>query len=188
MAALTAFPLDERHPQPNQLARRVDGADDRVFAYAASGQWWHVPHPAFFHALQASWEDVTAADAEFSTRIASDLIDPLPRIIGQIPAAIAYEAPGDQVVLYPRREPTAAVAIPVGRLAADGTVLRAGGFVRDADSAQTYTLVRRAADGLIVRRWIAPTDSLVYAIPWSRVNSRSTFPAAVLNAIPRDDG
>ena len=184
VAALTAFPLDERHPQPDQWARRFDGADDRVFAYTA-GQWWHVPHPAFLHALGSSWDDVTAADVGFTTRIAPDLTRPLPRIIGQNAVAAAYEVPGDRVVLYvPQGQPTAAVAIDVGRLAADGTVLRAGGYIRAADSGRTYTLVRRAADERIVRFWIDPADPLIYAISWDRVTTRYTFPAAVLDILP----
>ena len=188
VAALTAFPLDERHPQPNQLARRFDGADDRVFTYAADlDWWWHVLHPAIFHALDFSWDAVTAADTGFTTRIAPDLTGPLPRIIGQTAIATAYELPGDRVVLYRHGQPAAAVAIRVGWLAADGTLLRAGGFVRDDALGQTYTVVRRDADGLIVRRWVAPDDPLVYAIPWDRVNARFTFPLAVLATIPLDD-
>ena len=90
-------------------------------------------------------------------------------------------------MLFRHDQPAAAVAIHVGRLAADGTLLATGGFVRDADLGQTYTLVRRATDGLIVRRWVAPDDPLIYAIPWDRVNATHTFPAAVLATIPLDD-
>ena len=188
VAALTAFPLDERHPPPHQLARRFDGLDDRIFAYDASrGQWWHVPHPAVLSALAASWADLTAADAGFATRIAPDLAGPLPRIIGQNDAATVYELPGERVVLHPHDRPTAAVAISVGQLAADGTLLAAGGFVRDADLGQTYAVLWRATDGLIVRRWVGPADPLIYAIPWDRVNTTYTFPAAVLATIPLDD-
>ena len=188
VAALTAFPLDERHPQPDQLARHVHGADDRVFAYAAAaGQWWHVPHPAFLQALEASWDDLTAADAGFATRIAADLAGPLPRIIGQNEAATAYELPGERVVLHHHDSPASSVTISVGQLAPDGTLLATGGFVRDADLGQTYAVVRRAADGLIVRRWVAAADPLVYAIPWEHVNAQYTLPLAVLATLPLDD-
>ena len=188
VAALTAFPLDEQYPQPNQLARHFHGADDRVFTYAADlAQWWHVSNLAIFHALGFSWDNVTAADAGFAARIAPDLAGPLPRLIGQTAVATAYELPGDRVVLYRHGQPAAAVAIRVGRLAADGALLATGGFVRDADLGQTYAVVRRDADGLIVRRWVASADPLVYAIPWDRVNTHYTLPLAVLATLSVDD-
>ncbi len=66
-----AIPLDHQCPQPNLLARRFDGGDDRIFAYDADlGQWRHVPDIATFQALGFYWCNVTAADAAFFERIA----------------------------------------------------------------------------------------------------------------------
>ena len=65
-----AVPLDDQYPWPGQLARRFDGNDDRIFSYDAElTQWRHVPALATFQALGFYWCDVTAADAEFLTRI-----------------------------------------------------------------------------------------------------------------------
>ena len=38
-----------------------------------------------------------------------------------------------------------------------------------------------------MRRWIAPDSPLVYAVPWSSVNTQYTFPVGVISAIPLDD-
>ena len=187
-SVLTTVPLDERYPRPNQLARRLDGDDDRIFAYdAALERWWHVPHPAVFQALGFAWNDVTAADAGFAARIAPDLASPLPRVIRQNSVAAVFELPGDRVVLFRHDHPTSAVAVAVGRVAADGTLIRPGGLVRDAERGLLYTIVRRASDGVIVRRWIAPNDPLVAAIPWDIVNSQYTLPGSVLTTVPLDE-
>ena len=187
-AVLAAIPLDDRHAAPNQLARRFDGTDDRVLAFDATrGQWWHVSHPALFQALGFSWDDVTAADADFVPRLAPERAAPFPRIIGRNATATAYEVPADRLVLHRHDQPAPAVVIPIGWIAADGTAMVPVGFVRDADLGQTYAVVRREADGLIVRYWIAPTDPLVHAVPWDRVNAQYTLPLAVLATLPLDD-
>ena len=68
-AILGLVPLDSQYPQPNQLARRFDGGDDRIFSYDASiAQWRHVPDLGTFQSLGFYWCDVTAADASFFSR------------------------------------------------------------------------------------------------------------------------
>ena len=187
-AVLAAVPLDERHPVANQLAQRFDGTDERVWAYDAGiGRWWHVPNPAVFEALGFSWQNLTAADAAFAERITAELLSPFPRINGQTSVATAYELSGHRVLLAVHDQPVASVVLAVGWSTADGRTRTAGGFVRDATHGQTYTVIRREADGMIVRRWVAPDDPLVHAIPWDRVNRQYTFPAAVLAAIPLDE-
>ena len=69
-AVLAAVPLDDRLPEPNMLARRFDGGDDRIFAYDAElQQWRHIPNWPTFQALGFYWCNVTAADAGFFDRI-----------------------------------------------------------------------------------------------------------------------
>ena len=69
-AILGLVPLDSQYPQANQLARRFDGGDDRIFSYDASiAQWRHVPDDlGTFQSLGFYWCDVTAADASFFAR------------------------------------------------------------------------------------------------------------------------
>ena len=70
LAVLAAVPLDGQYPAPNQLARRFDGGDDRIFAYDAGlGQWRHVPDLGTFQASGYYWCNITAADASFFEQI-----------------------------------------------------------------------------------------------------------------------
>ena len=66
LGILAVVPLDGMYPAANQLARRFDGGDDRIFSYdAGMGQWRHVPDLGTFQSLGFYWCDVTAADAGF---------------------------------------------------------------------------------------------------------------------------
>jgi len=74
---LGAIPLDEQALEPNQLVRRFDGSDTRVFSYdAALRQWRWVPNIATFQALGFYWCDVTAADRGFFARLPVNAIGP----------------------------------------------------------------------------------------------------------------
>ena len=67
---IVTIPLDEERPYPNQLVRRFDGGDGRIFSYDADLlQWRHVPDPATFQVLEFYWCDITAADPGFFDRI-----------------------------------------------------------------------------------------------------------------------
>ncbi len=67
---ITAIPLDHRLPEPNMLARRFDGLDDRIFAFDATiQQWRHIPDWPTFQAMGFYWCNVTAADPGFFNRI-----------------------------------------------------------------------------------------------------------------------
>ena len=69
---ISAIPLDHRHPEPNMLARRFDGADIRIFAYdAVLEQWRHIPDYSTFQTMGFYWCDVTAADSGFFERIST---------------------------------------------------------------------------------------------------------------------
>ena len=70
VGVLAAIPLDHQCPQPNLLAHRFDGGDDRIFSYDAGlQQWRHVPDIPTFQALGFYWCNVTAADGAFVERI-----------------------------------------------------------------------------------------------------------------------
>ena len=87
VGVIGAIPLDDQFPEPNMLARRFDGSDDRVFAYdAALRQWRHVPDVDTFQALGFYWCNVTAADADFFDRISHGP----PYAASQIPARDDY--------------------------------------------------------------------------------------------------
>ena len=108
-------------------------------------------------------------------------------IIGSTPAATAKEVAGDLLVLQRHDQPGVEVEVGVGWISQDGQRIITIGFVRDGDLGQTYAVVRREGDGLVVRRWIAPDSHLVYAVPWASVNTQYTFPVGVILAIPLDD-
>ena len=77
VGVVASIPLGHRFPEPNQLARRFDGLDDRIFAYDASQvKWRHIPDYPTFQALGFYWCNVTAADATFFERIVEG--DPFP--------------------------------------------------------------------------------------------------------------
>ena len=91
------------------------------------------------------------------------------------------------MVLQRHDEPGVEIPVGVGWISRDGQTIIVIGFVRDGDLGQTYAVVRREGDGQVVRRWIAPDSPLVYAVPWSSVNTQYTFPVGVISAIPLDD-
>ena len=108
-------------------------------------------------------------------------------IIGATSAATAKELAGDLLVLQRHDQPGVEVEVGIGWFRRDGQRIIIIGFVRDGDLGQTYAVVRREGDGQVVRRWIAPDSHLVYAVPWSTVNTQYTFPVGVILAIPLDD-
>ncbi len=66
---VVSIPLDDRHPAQLMLARRFDGADDRIFVHIGNGVWSHIPNYATFLARGFEWQNVTAADSGFFNRI-----------------------------------------------------------------------------------------------------------------------
>ncbi len=67
---LTAISLNTHVPEHYMLARRFDGADDRIFAYDANlQQWRHIPNYKTFLAMGFLWRNVTAADSTFFDRV-----------------------------------------------------------------------------------------------------------------------
>ena len=67
---IITIPLDDQYPQPDQVARRFDGGDERIFSYDYGMDFWRqVPDTATFQVLGFYWCDVTAADATFWERV-----------------------------------------------------------------------------------------------------------------------
>ena len=97
------------------------------------------------------------------------------------------DSPGQNSLMFQRHDGGASFSVPIGWISSDGQTVIATGFIRDAGLGQTYTIVRRESDGMIVRLWIAPDSPLVYAVPWADVNANYTVPTAVLVVIALDD-
>ena len=75
----------------------------------------------------------------------------------------------------------------IGWIAADGSEIVPGGFVRDASLGQTYAVVRRELDGAVVRYWVAPDSVLALIVPWAEVIRNFTYPVEVIITIRLDD-
>ena len=108
-------------------------------------------------------------------------------VIGGTPAATATELPGNRLLIQRHDVPDASFELAIGSISADGISVVMAGVIRDETLGQTYLVVRRAADGRIVRRWVLPYSPFVYQIPWAVVNSRYNVPVGVVGAIPLDD-
>ena len=106
-------------------------------------------------------------------------------VIGVTSAATATLS-GDYVRI---RQPGSGFSrlIEIGWIAADGSSQTLRGFIRDGSYGQTYAVVRRESDGLIVRRWISGESADRFAVPWTIVNSLYTMPTAVVAAIALDE-
>ena len=64
------IPPDDKYPQPDQVARRFDGGDERIFSYDYGLDFWRqVPDIATFQVWDFYWCIVTAADATFWERV-----------------------------------------------------------------------------------------------------------------------
>ena len=67
---IITIPLDDQYLQPDQVARRFDGGDERIFSYDYYLDFWRqVPDIATFQVLEFYWCNVTAADATFWERV-----------------------------------------------------------------------------------------------------------------------
>lgn len=74
---IVTIPLDDQYPQPDQVARRLDGEDERIFSYDHGMDFWRlVPDEATFQVLGFYWCHVTAADATFWERVAIGVAHP----------------------------------------------------------------------------------------------------------------
>ena len=67
---IVTIPPDDKYPQPDQVARRFDGGDERIFNYDYGLDFWRkVPDIATFQVWDFYWCIVTAADATFWERV-----------------------------------------------------------------------------------------------------------------------
>ena len=94
-------------------------------------------------------------------------------------------SPG-RVQLVSKTTGQAITEVAVGTMSATGEVIPLG-FVRDTTLGQTYAIVRRASDGLIVRKWVSPDSLLRFMVPWDEINSEQTFSVDIISAIPLDE-
>ena len=63
---IVTIPPDDKYPQPDQVARRFDGGDERIFSYDSGLDFWRqVPNIATF------WERVTFGTGHPPTSLAS---------------------------------------------------------------------------------------------------------------------
>ncbi len=106
-------------------------------------------------------------------------------VIGATPAAT--ELPGDRLLIQRHDVPDASLELAIGSISADCMTIVMAGVIRDESLGKTYVVVRREADGRIVRRWVPPYSPVVYQIPWAVVSTQYTVPVGVIGAIPLDD-
>ncbi|MCY4114846.1 MAG: hypothetical protein OXG33_13055 [Chloroflexi bacterium] len=108
-------------------------------------------------------------------------------VVGGTPSATATELSGNRLLIQRHDVPDADFELAIGAISADCARIGLAGVIRDGFLGQTYVVVRRDADGQIVRHWVAPDSPLVYQIPWPVVNTQYTLPVDVVSAIPMDD-
>ena len=91
------------------------------------------------------------------------------------------------MLLVDRTDGGADLRIGIGWIATDDSSQVLVGFIRDAGLGQTYAVVRREDDGMVVRRWVEPDSNDVFAVPWADVIANYTVPTDVIISIPLDD-
>ena len=91
------------------------------------------------------------------------------------------------MLLVERHDGGANLRIGIGWIATDDSSQVLVGFIRDAGLGQTYAVVRREGDGMVVRRWVEPDSNDVFAVPWADVIANYTVPTDVIISIPLDD-
>ena len=70
MEVTVTIPSDDKYPQPDQVARRSDGGDERIFSHDFGLDFWRpVPNIATFQLWEFYWCNVAAADATFWERV-----------------------------------------------------------------------------------------------------------------------
>ena len=107
--------------------------------------------------------------------------------IGMNDAATVDQGPGNRidVTLADGSE----FSLFAGYVAADGVTrsYHRSGYIRDNDLGQTYAVVRRDADGMVVRVWIPAGSTYVNEVPWANVLANFTVDTMVVEAIPLDE-
>ena len=112
---------------------------------------------------------------------------------GPPPAAPAVVRPpagggGGRATATPTATPTSAPVYPVavGWINRAGTEVVLGGFVRDQSYGQTYALLRREVDDVVVRYWVAPGSAIALLVPWNTPAVRN-LSTAEIRRIPLDE-
>ena len=108
-------------------------------------------------------------------------------VVGSSSAARVTQV-GNYFVQVDRLDGGQDFALAIGWIAPTGArAYNQRGYIRDDYLGQTYAVVRREADGKVVRIWIAPDSEERYAVPWESVRRNYTVPLNVLLAIPLDE-
>ena len=116
---------------------------------------------------------------------------PPPAAPAVVPAPSGGGGGGGGVRPRPTATPTATAVAPVYPVAVGwvnraGSEIALGGFIRDQSYGQTYMLVRREVDDLVVRYWVAPESSIALLVPWNTPAVRN-LPTAEIRRIPLDE-
>ena len=103
-------------------------------------------------------------------------------------AAKVEEIGGGTAIVVTRLDTMSTITMTLGSLSGTGALLpRDSGYIRDESRGQTYAVVRRASDNMVVRVWISSASEWVSHVPWENVIAFYNVPADVLNVIPLDD-
>ena len=106
--------------------------------------------------------------------------------VGMTESATVTKGEGNLIDIT-RHDGGADFSLGVGVLTADGMLEpHMNGYIRDNDLGQTYAVVTRESDGMIVRVWISSSSPHVGDIDWSSVLDFYNVPKDVVNAIPLD--
>ena len=116
---------------------------------------------------------------------------PTPDYIGMTAAATVREGNGNRIDI--ELADGTEFSLTLGRLFLDGTAhFNANGYIReevgsDGRGGQTYGVVRRDSDNMVVRVWIASGTQAALEVPWAIVNSSHTYASGVVAAIKLDE-
>ncbi len=106
--------------------------------------------------------------------------------VGMTESATVTKGEGNLIDIE-RHDGGADFSLGVGILTADGMLEpHMNGYIRDNDLGQTYAVVNRESDDMIVRVWISSSSPHVGSIDWTSVLDFYNVPSDVLNAIPLD--
>ena len=114
-----------------------------------------------------------------------------PDYIGMTAAATVREGNGNRIDI--ELADGTEFSLTLGRLFLDGTAhFNANGYIReevgsDGRGGQTYGVVRRDSDNMVVRVWIASGTQAALEVPWAIVNSSHTYASGVVAAIKLDE-
>ncbi len=151
----------------------------------------------FSYAVEITAADLDGEPANYATdktqKGTFNLAPPAPEpeatpepAVGMTTSATVTKGEGNLIDIE-RHDGGADFSLGVGILDANGMLHpHNNGYIRDSDLGQTYAVVNRESDGMIVRVWISSSSPHVGDIDWASVLDFYNVPADVVNAIPLD--